>query len=133
MLKQYLDVLDWSLDWGWDKQHGGILSFVDSEGRTPEPIEWDVKMWWPHAEAMNATLLAYYLTKENKYWEWFNKIYSWSINHFHDTKYGEWFGYLHRDGSVTLDCKGNMWKGPYHVPRAYIKCYSLLQKMCNEI
>ena len=36
---------------------------------------------------------------------------------FPDPEHGEWYGYLHRDGRVSVRLKGNMWKGPFHLPR----------------
>ncbi len=54
---------------GWDSEFGGIFRYVDREGARPrgvagdEPYEalmmdtWDTKIWWPHAEALYATLL----------------------------------------------------------------------------
>lgn len=36
---------------------------------------------------------------------------------FPDAVHGEWFGYLHRDGRVSQTAKGNLFKGPFHLPR----------------
>ena len=116
LLARALEILDWSLVLGWDEKYGGILYFVDIEGRQPVQYEWDMKLFWPHNEAIYATLLAYSLTGEQKYEAWFEKILKWAMSRFPDKKYGEWIGYLHRDGSVSHDLKGNMWKGAFHVP-----------------
>lgn len=129
MIGRALPILDWALEIGWDKQYGGILSFVDVEGRQPEQLEWDMKLWWPHNEAIYATLLAHYLTGEERYLEWFERILAYSLAHFPDQECGEWFGYLHRDGSVALDLKGNRWKGPFHLPRQQLYCHLLLKEM----
>jgi N-acylglucosamine 2-epimerase len=127
-----LDILNWSLERGWDKEYGGILSFVDVEGRSPEQIEWDMKLWWPHTEALCASLLAHHLTGEARYLEWYEKVHAWAFGHFPDPEFGEWFGYLHRDGSVSLPVKGSMWKGPFHLPRALLQCLELLEEMDDE-
>ncbi len=124
-----LEILDWSLERGWDPKYGGILYFVDVEGRQPVQYEWDMKLFWPHNEAIYATLLAHVLTEEKRYESWFEKVYAWSMSHFPDRKYGEWIGYLHRDGSVSHDLKGNMWKGAFHVPRMQLYCHLLLEEM----
>ena len=129
LLQKALQVLDWSLDLGWDTKYGGILYFVDIEGKQPVQYEWDMKLFWPHNEAIYATLLAYSLTREKKYETWFEKILGWSMKRFPDRKYGEWIGYLHRDGSVSHDLKGNMWKGAFHVPRMQLSCHKLLEEM----
>jgi len=88
-----------------------------------------MKLWWPHTEALYALLLAYHLTGEKRYEEWYERVHAWSFGHFPDKDYGEWFGYLHRDGSLSLGLKGNMWKGPFHVPRAQLMCWKLLEHM----
>ena len=124
-----LKILDWSIEIGWDKEYGGILYFVDIEGKPPEQLEWDMKLWWPHTEALYALLLAFYLTNDRKYEAWFDKVHQWSFNHFADKEYGEWFGYLHRDGSVSNTLKGSMWKGPFHLPRALLLAIQILEKM----
>ena len=82
-----------------------------------------------HNEALYATLLAYYLTGEDEWLEWFKKVHDWSFTHFPDTRHGEWFGYLRRDGTVSSRVKGNMWKGPFHLPRALLNCWQLLERM----
>jgi N-acylglucosamine 2-epimerase len=129
LIARALPILDWSLDLGWDPKYGGILYFVDIEGKQPVQYEWDMKLFWPHTEAIYATLLAYSLTGDKKYEEWFEKILKWALAHFPDKEYGEWFGYLHRDGSVSHDLKGNMWKGPFHIPRQQLYCHLLLEEM----
>ena len=131
LIERALPILDWSLEAGWDPKYGGILYFVDAEGRQPVQYEWDMKLWWPHNEAIYATLLACALTGESKYEKWFEKILRWSLAHFPDGRYGEWFGYLHRDGSVSHDLKGNMWKGPFHLPRQQLYCHLLLEEMAR--
>ena len=120
VMKKALDVLDWSLERGWDKEHGGLLYFIDIEGKPTEQLEWDMKLWWPHTEALYALLLAYRITGDARYSEWYERVHAWSFSHFPDPEHGEWFGYLHRDGSLALRLKGSQWKGPFHLPRALL-------------
>jgi N-acylglucosamine 2-epimerase len=127
-----LKILDWSLDVGWDKKYGGILYFVDCKGYPCEQYEHDMKLWWPHNEAIYACLLAHHLTGDMKYERWHKKIHDWSYAHFPDKKNGEWFGYLHRDGSLSCTLKGNMWKGPFHLPRMQLYCWKLLDEMMKK-
>jgi N-acylglucosamine 2-epimerase len=129
LVERTLPIIDWSLELGWDRQHGGILYFVDIEGKPPEQLEWDMKLSWVHNEALYACLLAYHLTGSPKYEEWFERILEWTLKYFPDRELGEWFGYLHRDGSVSLPFKGNNWKGPYHEHRQYLYTHLLLEEM----
>ncbi len=129
MLNRILPILDWHLELGWDKKYGGLYSFVDCSGYQPEQIEWNMKFWWPHNEALYATLLAHHLTGENRYSEWFEKIHQWSDSHFPDRKSGEWFGYLNYDGTVSNTLKGNNWKSCFHLPRQQLLTWQLLEEM----
>lgn len=133
LIKRAVEILDWSLEIGWDKEFGGLLYFVDIEGKPAEQLEWDMKLWWPHTEALYALLLAYDFTKDSKYEEWFDKIHDYSFSHFEDKEYGEWYGYLHRDGSVSNTLKGSLWKGPFHLPRALLLCAQQLKRMSQGL
>ncbi|HBK58359.1 MAG TPA: N-acylglucosamine 2-epimerase [Spirochaetaceae bacterium] len=117
----------WTIERGWDSSYGGVYYYLDYEGFPPEKLEWDMKLWWVHAEALCAFLLAYKMTGNKNFLNWFETIKSWTWDHFRDPEYGEWFGYLHRDGTPSLLQKGGKWKGMFHIPRALIEC----MKMCN--
>ncbi len=117
-----LNILRWSLEWGWDEEHGGLLYYVDIEGLPPEQLEWDMKLWWPHTEALYALLLASYLTGDPFWDDWYRRMHSWTFAHFPDPVHGEWYGYLHRDGSLANPAKGSMWKGPSTCGRGPSTC-----------
>lgn len=123
-----LPILRWSLERGWDKEYGGLLYYTDLTGKPCTQYEWDMKLWWPHTEAIYATLLAYYLTGDDMWLEWHEKVHDYSFKHFADPDYGEWYGYLHRDGTVSHRLKGNLWKGPYHLSRMLLLSWKLLEK-----
>lgn len=119
-------MLDYMWQRGWDSQHGGILYFVDVNGLPVQEYWHDMKFWWPQNEAVIATLLAWQLTGDEKYATWHQQIHEWSHTKFPDPQHGEWYGYLHRDGRVSTDLKGNTWKGPFHLPRMQLTCWQLL-------
>lgn len=112
-----LDMLDWSWDRGWDRKHGGVLAFVDLEGGPPPAVEHDMKYWWPHCEAILACRLAHRATGDGRYRDRESAATTWALEHFDDPDHPEWFGYLRRDGSIASRVKGNLWKGPFHLPR----------------
>jgi N-acylglucosamine 2-epimerase len=124
-------ILDLSLARGWDPQYGGLLYFLDVDGKPATQLEHDMKLWWPHSEALYATLLAYHLTGDAKYAGLYEQVHEWTFAHFPDREFGEWFGYLHRDGTVSTPLKGNIWKGPFHIPRALLYCWKLLEEMAS--
>ena len=129
LIQQACQILDWSLAFGWDEQYGGLLYFKDCKGYPNPKYEHDMKLWWPHNEAIYATLLAYHLTGDERYMDWHTKLHDWAYQYFPNAEHGEWFGYLHRDGSVSSTLKGNMWKGPFHLPRMQLNCWKLLEQM----
>jgi len=117
------------LDFSWDKKNGGIFYFLDSEGKPPLALEWDQKLWWVHIESLIALLMGYSLTGSEKCAEWFKIMHDYTWSHFPDPQYGEWYGYLNRQGEPLLPLKGGKWKGCYHVPRGLFRCYSLLEQL----
>lgn len=132
LLQKALDILDWSLEIGWDKEYGGVYYFRDLFSRPPEQLEHDMKLWWVHNECLIATLSAYKITGDEKYFKEFEKIHEYSFSHFADKEYGEWYGYLHRDGTVSHTQKGSLWKGPYHLPRCLINVEKLLKSIKED-
>lgn len=126
LIQTGLKMLDWMFERGWDEQHGGMLSFVDWKGLPVAEYWHDMKFWWPQNETIIATMVAHQLTGDPKYATWHAMSHDWSYRHFPDPEHGEWFGYLHRDGSISTKLKGNLWKGPFHLPRMQWLCWQWL-------
>ena len=127
LLKTALKILDWSWDWGWDKKYGGIISFKDCRNFPPQWYEQDMKFWWPQCETIIASAYAYKLTGDAKYMKWHTLSSEWAWKHLKDRKYPEWYGYLHRDGTVAQPAKGNIFKGPFHIPRMLVKAWEIVR------
>ena len=127
-----LQIFDWSWDWGWDKQYGGIINFRDCRNLPVQDYSQDMKFWWPQTETIIASLYAYLATGDDEYIYKHQRISEWTYAHFPDAEFGEWYGYLHRDGTVAQPAKGNLFKGPFHIPRMMIKSYSLCQEILNK-
>ena len=118
-----------AIEFGWDKKYGGILYFKDVLGKPVEAYEHDMKLWWIHNETIIASLMFYLKTQDKYYLKWFEKTVKYAFKHFSDKKYGEWFGYLRRDGKPTEPpCKGHTYKGPFHVMRMLVKCMDLINE-----
>ena len=127
--KKAINVFDMAFNMGWDKEYGGILYFMDCLGNPPEAYEHDMKLWWPHNEALIASMMIYRDTRDEKYLDIFYQVLDYCKTYFAD-EYGEWYGYLRRDGKPTQPaCKGSTFKGPFHVPR----CLILVDRMMTEI
>ena len=113
-------IIDITLPLGWDEKYGGILMFIDINDRPPTQLEWDMKKWWPQCEAMIALRLAYQQFGIEEYREKYEQLKAYCDKYFVDRKYGEWYGYLHYDNTVSISLKGNIFKGPFHIPRLYM-------------
>ena len=133
LVKKAAQIFDWAIEAGWDKEYGGLLYFVDCLGKPPEAYEHDMKLWWPHNEIMISSLMLYRDTGEEKYFDWFEKTVAYCREHFSDPEYGEWYGYLRRDGLPTQpSTKGSTFKGPFHLPRALIQCDVMLGQLLES-
>lgn len=132
MVQTAITILDWSWEWGWDKEFGGIINFRDCRNLPCQDYAQDMKFWWPQTEAIIATLYAYQATKDEKYLAMHKQISDWTYAHFPDAEFGEWYGYLHRDGTVAQPAKGNLFKGPFHIPRMLIKGHMLCEELLAE-
>lgn len=124
-----LQILDWAWEWGWDDAYGGIINFRDCRNFPPQDYSQDMKFWWPQCETIIAALYAYRVTGDDKYLEMHRRAHEWAYAHLRDEQCGEWYGYLHRDGTVAQPAKGNIFKGPFHIPRMMIRS----KLLCDEI
>ena len=126
-------IFDWAIEAGWDKECGGLLYFTDCLGKPPEAYEHDMKLWWPHNEILIASMMLYRDTGEQKYLDWFVKTMEYCKQHFSDPEYGEWYGYLRRDGLPTMpSTKGSTFKGPFHLPRCLIMVDTMIAGMLTQ-
>ena len=92
-----------------------------------------MKLWWPHNEALIASSKAYKDTGDEYYLTWMLRVLDYCKEHFADPEYGEWYGYLRRDGLPTMPpTKGSTFKGPFHVPRALCMTEQALTQILGE-
>lgn len=127
LLDSCIDIVLASLEHGWDKEFGGIRYLTNCDWTPTHSLEADLKLWWPHGEALYALLLAYAKTGRDDVRDWYYKVHDYTFSSFPDKEFGEWFGYLNRDGSPVWTAKANGWKGFFHVPRVLFRCYQLLE------
>ncbi len=124
-----LKILDWEWDLGWDEEYGGIIQYRDVLGLPLSEYHQDMKFWWPQCEAVIAALIAYYAERDIKHLKRLELADRYISERFPDRMYGEWFGYFHRDGTLATEIKGNMYKGPFHIPRMYMKAIEVIDEI----
>ncbi|MDD5697127.1 MAG: AGE family epimerase/isomerase [Victivallaceae bacterium] len=116
---------------GLDREYGGLYYFMDALGKPHLELQWDMKLWWVHNEALIAALYAWRLSGEDRFRVMFEELDAWTWKHFPDPEYGEWFGYLNRRGEPTHLLKGGKWKTFFHLPRGLLLCGEQLRAL-NE-
>jgi N-acylglucosamine 2-epimerase len=130
----------WAFQAGWDSEWGGIFRYIDREGGQPrgvpgdEPYEtlmvdtWDTKIWWPHAEALYATLLAGIVTGDNTFESMFSKLHDYVFRTFPnpDRAVGEWIQIRDRQGVPLDKCVALPVKDPYHILQDVLLIVELL-------
>ncbi len=132
IIKMGTTILDWGWDWGWDNEFGGIINFRDCRNYPCQDYAQDMKFWWPQCEVVIAALYAYQATGNEKYLDMHRMANEWMYDHLADKEYPEWYGYLHRDGSVAQSAKGNLFKGPFHIPRMMIQSSLLCESILKD-
>lgn len=128
IVNKAIDIALHTLEYAWDKVFGGIFYFMDIKGAPPQQLEWDQKLWWVHMETLVCLAKGYQLTENEQCKTWFEKVHEYTWQHFRDTSYTEWFGYLNRRGEVLLKSKGGKWKGCFHIPRGLYQVWKTLEK-----
>lgn len=127
-----LESIAGALAFGWDREYGGLYYFMDVDGLPPLPLESNMKLWWPHTEAIYATILAHSMTSDAKWLAWLECLDSYAFAHFSDPEFGEWFGYCDRRGELTNTAKGNNYKGCFHVPRMLLLSWQCLNRSATR-
>ncbi|WP_339706662.1 AGE family epimerase/isomerase [uncultured Kriegella sp.] len=129
LIQKATDTIIRILEYGWDKEFGGIFYFMDAQGHPPQQLEHDQKLWWVHLETLVALAKAHEHHPTKTIATWYQKVHDYTWSHFPDPEHGEWFGYLNRQGEPSSTLKGGKWKGCFHVPRAMYQCWKSFEKI----
>ena len=111
-------IIDKAMEYGC--KNDGIIAFCDCLNKPAKALEWDMYLWWPQCEAIIANFMAYKIFGEEQYFDNYSKVKKFAFEKFADNKNGEWYGYLHYDKTIANRLKGNIFKGPFHLPRMLI-------------
>ena len=92
-----------------------------------------MKLWWPHNEILISSLMLWRDTGKEEYLDKFYLTLDYCKKVFADPVYGEWYGYLRRDGKPTEPpTKGSTYKGPFHLPRMLMKVDGMIGELLGE-
>ena len=123
-------IVDHTLDWGWDKKHGGVYFAGEALAPACNRSKW----WWVQAEALNAFLHLHerYGAESDRYWKAFVMQFDFILDHVIDRRYGGWHACVGEDGeAVTPSDKAMPWKATYHDGRALVNASVLLRRMAE--
>lgn len=132
LINKAMDIALAEIEFGWDREYGGVHYFLDIKGHPPLQLEWDRKLWWVHLEILVAFAMGYALTGRKELWQWFEKVHEYTWAKFPDPEYGEWWGYLDRGGEPFLKLKGGKFKGCFHLPRALYQCHKAFSQLAEK-
>jgi N-acylglucosamine 2-epimerase len=140
-IQKAVNVIKKAIESGWDSEYGGLLRFADTDGGKPKgrqissPMEqmilntWDMKLWWPHSEALYALLLVYHLTGDNDINRLHKKVHNYTFSTFPnpDKSAGEWIQIRNRQGNPVDQFAALPVKDPFHIIRNLILILDLAE------
>jgi mannose/cellobiose epimerase-like protein (N-acyl-D-glucosamine 2-epimerase family) len=119
LLPRARTLFDAALDKAWDAQHGGIYYGFAPDGSICD----DLKYFWVQAESLASAALLGARTGEQRYWDWYDRLWAYSWQHFVDHRHGAWYRILGADNSKLTNEKSPAGKVDYHTMGA---CYEVL-------
>ncbi len=125
-IKKCCHIIKQHIDYGWDKEKGGMILAFDIKGI--KPCFWQkesYKPWWVQIEALVSTAYAYKHTKDAYFMEMHKKIFDFAFAHY-PNGYGDWINWLDNDGNVA-DSAALPVKDPFHLPRGLIYLSKLFE------
>ncbi len=109
----------------WHADHGGI-----HYGFAPDFVICDSdKYFWAQAETLAAAALLAERTGNTAYWDWYQKIWAYSWQHFVDHRHGAWYRILSSDNRKLSNDKSPAGKTDYHTMGA---CHDILRVLQAE-
>jgi mannose/cellobiose epimerase-like protein (N-acyl-D-glucosamine 2-epimerase family) len=118
------ELFDAALSKAWDKEHGGIHYGFGPDG---EICDAD-KYFWVQAESLAAAALLGARTGDQAYWDWYDRIWAYSWEHFVDHDHGAWYRILGPANEKLTDEKSPAGKVDYHTMGACYEVLTVLQK-----
>jgi mannose/cellobiose epimerase-like protein (N-acyl-D-glucosamine 2-epimerase family) len=119
LLPRARELFDAALARAWDGRHGGIHYGFGPDG---EICDAD-KYFWVQAESLAAAALIGARTGDAAYWDWYERIWAYSWEHFVDHEHGAWYRILGPANQKLTDEKSPAGKTDYHTMGA---CYEVL-------
>jgi len=119
LLPRAIELFEDAVEMGWDEKNKGLFYGFAPNGDICD----NDKYFWVQAESFAAAALLAKRTKDNQYWNWYERIWRFSWKHMIDHKYGAWFRILDSGNKKYDNLKSPAGKTDYHTMGA---CYEVL-------
>ena len=120
LLPRAIELFDDAIEMGWDAESEGLFYGFSPNGDICDKD----KYFWVQAESIAAAAVLANRTGDDYYWEWYDRIWSYSWKHMIDHKYGAWFRILDSNNNKYDNLKSPAGKTDYHTMGA---CYEILK------
>ena len=117
-------LFDRALKHSWDEKRGGMYYGFAPDGSVCD----DDKYFWVQAESVAAAARLALATGDERYWQWYDKLWCYAWQHFVDHQYGAWYRILNADNQQYSDEKSPAGKTDYHTMGACYDVMSVLRK-----
>ena len=119
-------LFDAAVNTAWDKEHGGLFYGFAPDGSICDTD----KYFWVQAESFAAAALLAQATNDEKYWDWYDKLWQYCWDNFIDHERGAWYRILNADNSKVTDRKSEAGaKCDYHTIGA---CALVLEALLTQ-
>jgi N-acylglucosamine 2-epimerase len=139
-VRESINVIQHAITVGWDTRYGGLLRFVDKKGGEPRgkaesrryeqliANSWNTKLWWPHSEALYATLRAHIVSEDKKMLQHYKQLEDYVFDTFPNPnkEVGEWIQICDRKGNPLDQLVALPVKDPFHILRNILLIIDLL-------
>ena len=122
LLARARHLFDEAMHRGWDVTHGGLVYGFGPDGAVCDAD----KYFWVQAESFAAAAWLAVATGEAGYWDWYDRIWAYSWDHFVDHDHGAWYRILTPDNRKYSDEKSPAGKTDYHTMGA---CHDVLKAL----
>ncbi|MGA9120244.1 MAG: AGE family epimerase/isomerase, partial [Bacteroidota bacterium] len=129
-------MVDHSLKYGWDKEHGGVFDGgYYFKGKSEPTIVMKTKEWWGQLETLNSCLMMSQMFPHDplNYEKFFVAQWSYCEKYLIDHEHGGWYwGGTDIVPANVKSAKSTIWKCNYHTSRAIINCIRRLEGGAKE-
>jgi len=123
-----VELFGFAVKYGWDEVNQGLIYSFEPN---PSAIQCDKdKYKWVQVETFAAALNLVYFDPKNAqfYWNWYDKLWTYSWGVFIDHNYGGWYRVLNEKNEKYSDMKSPPGKTDYHSIGCCISCLNRISQ-----